>query len=128
MTYDLIQSKTCELCNRQDEIVNQTMSELSESNYCTVVKKVKKDNVTPDNIGEIILCQIPGISSVTAMAIMKHFKTFPNLIEELQKNSQCIENLTIQSNGKIRKINKSSIENIKQYLLGYVPTNINHIK
>lgn len=103
---------------KQDENVNQTLSELSESNYCTVVKKVKKDNVTPDNIGEIILCQIPGISSVTAMAIMKHFTTFPKLIEELQKNSQCIENLTIESNGKTRKINKTSIENIKQYLLG----------
>ena len=98
--------------------VNPVTPELSGSNYCTVVKKVKKDNVTPDNIGEIILCQIPGISSVTAMAIMKHFNTFPKLIEELQKNSQCIENLTIENNGKIRKINKTSIENIKLYLLG----------
>ena len=77
------------------DAVNHATPELSGSNYCTVVKKVKKDNVTPDNIGEIILCQIPGISSVTAMAIMKHFNTFPKLIEELQKNSQCIENTTI---------------------------------
>ena len=92
-------------------------TEPTSSNYCTVVKKVKKDNVTPENIGEIILCQIPGISSVTAMAIMKEFKTFPHLIEELQKNSQCIENLTIETNGKIRKINKSSLENIRKYLL-----------
>lgn len=99
------------------DAVNHATPELSGSNYCTVVKKVKKDNVTPDNIGEIILCQIPGISSVTAMAIMKHFNTFPKLIEELQKNSQCIENLTIESNGKIRKINKTSIENIRKYLL-----------
>lgn len=99
------------------EVINHATSELSESNYCTVVKKVKKENVTPDNIGEIILCQIPGISSVTAMAIMKHFKTFPNLMEELQNNFQCIENLTIESNGKIRKINKTSLENIQKYLL-----------
>jgi ERCC4-type nuclease len=92
-------------------------TEPTSSNYCTVVKKVKKDNVTPENIGEIILCQIPGISSVTAMAIMKEFKTFPFLIEELQKNPQCIENLTIETNGKTRKINKSSLENIRKYLL-----------
>lgn len=92
-------------------------TELSVADYCTVVKKVKKDNVTPDNIGEIILCQIPGISSVTAIAIMKQFKTFPNLIEELQKNSQCIENMTIETNGKTRKINKTSLENIRKYLL-----------
>ena len=92
-------------------------TELSGADYCTVVKKVKKDNVTPDNIGEIILCQIPGISSVTAIAIMKQFKTFPNLIEELQKNSQFIENMTIETNGKTRKINKTSLENIRKYLL-----------
>lgn len=92
-------------------------TEPTSSNYCTVVKKVKKDNVTPENIGEIILCQIPGISSVTAMAIMKEYKTFPHLIEELQRNPQCIENMTIETNGKIRKINKSSLENIRKYLL-----------
>jgi len=94
---------------------------ITNSNYCTVVKKVKKDNVTPDNIGEIILCQIPGISSITAMAIMKHFKSFPYFIEELQRNPGCIENLTIESNGKIRKINKSSIENIRRYLVRSIP-------
>jgi ERCC4-type nuclease len=93
------------------------VAELSGSDYCTVVKKVKKDNVTPENIGEIILCQIPGISSVTAIAIMKRFNTFPILMEELQKNPQCIENMTIETNGKTRKINKTSLENIRRYLL-----------
>jgi ERCC4-type nuclease len=86
------------------------------ANYCTVVKKVKKENVTPENIGEIILCQIPGISSVTAIAIMKHFGTFPRMIHELQNNPTCLENLTIETNGKIRKISKTSLENIRQYL------------
>jgi ERCC4-type nuclease len=95
-------------------------TEPTSSNYCTVVKKVKKDNVTPENIGEIILCQIPGISSVTAMAIMKEFKTFPHLITELQRNPQCIENMTIETNGKTRKINKSSLDNIRKYLLQMV--------
>lgn len=92
-------------------------TELTSSNYCTVVKKVKKDNVTPENIGEIMLCQIPGISSVTAMAIMKHFKTFPCFMEELQKNPHCIDNLTIDNNGKPRKINKPSLDNIRKYFL-----------
>jgi len=91
--------------------------ESEPANYCNFVKKVKKDNVTPENIGEIILCQIPGISSVTAIAIMKQFGTFPKLIEELQKNTQCLDGLTCESKGKMRKINKTSIENIKKYLL-----------
>jgi ERCC4-type nuclease len=87
------------------------------ADYCHVVKKVKKENVTPENIGEIILCQIPGISSVTAIAIMKHFKHFTHFIEELTKNPACIENMTTETNGKIRKISKKSIESIKTYLM-----------
>ena len=92
-------------------------SQNTPSNYCTVVKKVKKDNVTPENIGEIILCQIPGISSVTAIAIMKHFNSFLHLITELQNNPNCLENIVIENNGKMRKINKSSIQNIQSFLL-----------
>jgi ERCC4-type nuclease len=87
------------------------------ADYCHVVKKVKKENVTPENIGEIILCQIPGISSVTAIAIMKHFNHFTHFIEELAKNPACIENLTTETNGKVRKISKKSIESIKAYLM-----------
>jgi ERCC4-type nuclease len=102
----------CETVN----ILNQG-SQSAPNNYCTVVKKVKKDNVTPENIGEIILCQIPGISSVTAIAIMKHFNSFLHLITELQNNPGCLENIVIENNGKTRKINKSSIQNIQSFLL-----------
>ena len=90
---------------------------LTSSQYCSVVKKVKKDNITPENIGEIILCQIPGISSTTAMAIMKKFNGFPHFIDELKNNHQCIENITTESNGKMRKISKSCLENIRRFLL-----------
>lgn len=86
-------------------------------NYCTVVKKVKKDNITPENIGEIILCQIPGISSTTAIAIMKHFTSFPQFIEEVNKNPEVLDSIKMESNGKMRKINKNCVESIKRYLL-----------
>jgi len=85
--------------------------------YCTVVKKVKKENVTPENIGEIILCQIPGISSVTAITIMKSFGTFPNMIQAIQNEPKCLDNIYIENNGKKRKINKNCIENIKRFLI-----------
>jgi hypothetical protein len=94
----------------------------TEADYCDVVKKVKKENVTPENIGEIILCQIPGISSVTAKTIMKQFHGLPNFIEEMNKNPNCLENIKIETNGKQRKINKTSIENIKKYLVGAAGT------
>jgi crossover junction endonuclease MUS81 len=103
-------------------VENTTTTTTTAANYCTVVKKVKKDNVTPENIGEIILCQIPGISSVTAITIMKKFTSFPNFIIELQKNPDCIDNIVCVSgkNGdeKSRKISKTSLENIRKYLLG----------
>jgi crossover junction endonuclease MUS81 len=97
--------------------INTINTTLTSSQYCSVVKKVKKDNITPENIGEIILCQIPGISSTTAIAIMKNFNGFPQFIDELKKNPQCIENVTTESNGKMRKISKSCLDNIRRFLL-----------
>lgn len=89
----------------------------TEQNYCTVVKKVKKDNITPENIGEIILCQIPGISSTTATAIMQKFNSFSHLMDELKTNPNCLDNIVIDSKGKIRKVSKSCIQSVRTYLL-----------
>lgn len=86
-------------------------------NYCNFVKKVKRENITPENIGEIVLSQIPGISSITAIAIMKKFSSFLNMLEELKTNPDCLKDITTETNGKVRKISKSSIENIKKYFL-----------
>lgn len=92
--------------------------EKSVKNYVNVIKKVKKDNITPDNIGEIMLCQIPGVSSVTAISIMEQYKNMPNLIKELESNNDCLKNITsTNSKGQIRKINKTSISNIIKFLL-----------
>jgi ERCC4-type nuclease len=102
----------------ENVIIESNTSNENIANYCNVVKKVKKENITPENIGEIILCQIPGISSVTAIAIMQKFTNFNDLMNELKINPDCLNNFTVETNGKIRKINKTSIENIKKYLLG----------
>jgi ERCC4-type nuclease len=104
-------------------VSNSVIEDITESsnteipNYCTVVKKVKKDNITPENIGEIILCQIPGISSTTAIAIMKNFTSFPQFIEEVNKNPEILDSIKMETNGKMRKINKNCVESVKQYLL-----------
>lgn len=85
--------------------------------YCSVVKKVKKENVTSENIGEIMLCQIPGISSVTAIAIMDQFKTIPNLIMMLKQDPSCIQNISYKTGaGQTRKINKNCVTSILLYL------------
>lgn len=87
------------------------------TNYCSVVKKVKKDNVTMENMGEIILCQIPGVSSVSAVAIMKHFRSISHLIESLKTDANCLDAITCDNSGKARKVSKTMVKNIREYLL-----------
>jgi crossover junction endonuclease MUS81 len=102
--------------NNLVEAVEQNLE--SDKDYISVVKKVKKENITPENIAEIMLCQIPGISSVTAIAIMDKFKTIPNLINEIQQNDNCLKDISYQnSKGQSRKINKTSLMNIVKFLL-----------
>ena len=93
------------------------IKEPTEKDYCSVIKKVKKENVTPENIGEIMLCQIPGVSSVSALAILSQFKTLPNLIKSIQEDETCLNNVfTTDANGKNRKISKTAIATIIKYL------------
>lgn len=110
------------------EVTNEIMPESTKNNdpanYCSVVKKSKKENITPQNIGEILLCQIPGISSVSAIAIMKEFgNSFPRFLENLKQDPNCIDQIccsTTKSDGstKKRKLAKSLCDNIRAFLLG----------
>ena len=86
--------------------------------YCSVVKKVKKENITPENIGEIMLCQIPSISSVSAIALMSQFKTISHLIASLKTDSTCLNLITYKNaKGQSRKLGKNIIANIIKFLL-----------
>jgi ERCC4-type nuclease len=114
------QAVTNESNNITDETSNttfETVEAQSIKDYCAVIKKVKKDNVTPENIGEIMLCQIPGVSSVSAITILNKFKTLPELIKALQEDETCLNGIsTTDANGKSRKISKTTIETIVKYL------------
>jgi ERCC4-type nuclease len=89
----------------------------SDKDYCSVVKKVKKDNITCENIGEIMLCQIPGVSSASALAILLNFKTLPALIKAIDVDDTCLNNIcTTDANGKSRKISKTAIATIIKFL------------
>ena len=101
-----------------DAVTDNTIeNENLEKDYCFVVKKVKKDNITPNNIGEILLSQIPGISSVSALAIMATFKTLPNLIMRIKEDISCLHGVTYtNSKNQPRKLNKTIIANIIKFL------------
>lgn len=105
--------------------VNQTTEETKEEKetqepqeyqYSQFVKKVKKENITETNIGEIMLCQIPGISSTYALAILQHFNGFSNLMTEIKNNSTNFDNISYMNNGKSRKIPKTCKEQLFKYL------------
>ena len=79
---------------------------------------MKKDNVTLDNIGEIMLSQIPAVSTAGAIAIMKEYKSVDNLIVKLRENPKCLDDIkTKTGGGGERRISKTSIANIIRFLL-----------
>jgi ERCC4-type nuclease len=110
----------------QEQRSQESQSQESQSqqyDYCKTlkIKKEKNGNVTPDNIGVIMLCTIPGISSKTAIAIMNEFKTIGQLIKSFDLNPHCLNHVCIETNGKQRKITSTCIENIRKYLMTSLP-------
>jgi len=101
-----------------EDLVQRDQSEEMVGSYSQFVKKVKKENITVENINEIMLCQIPDVSSQTATVIMKEFKTILNLIESLKLNPAILDLFCcVDKNGKPRKIRKNIVDNIKKYLV-----------
>jgi ERCC4-type nuclease len=97
---------------------SEQSNDASSKEYISLVKKVKKENITPENIDEIMLCQIPGVSTATAISIIKKFSNIANLIKCLEENEKCLNDVTNTNNkGQSRKITKTSIANIVKFLL-----------
>jgi ERCC4-type nuclease len=92
--------------------------------YSEVVSKVKKENIRPDNIGEIILSQIPGISSNSALAIMENFSSLYKLLTALEADGKCLDNIVIKTNKSSRRISQKIITNIKKFLLHNVNSSV----
>lgn len=86
------------------------------NNYTSVIKTSKKANITEDNILEIMLMQIPGISHSSAGIIGQQYKTMSNLLKCLGDNPNCLDNLQCGTESK-RKISKTIIQNINKYLM-----------
>jgi ERCC4-type nuclease len=112
MVYKLEKTKDRPLFYSNEDKMNKT-----DKTYCEVIKKVKKENITKDNIGQIMLCQIPGISSQTSKAILQKFGSLPKLIQNINEDEKCMDDIyTVDTNNKSRKINKTCIQNILAFL------------
>lgn len=101
---------------KQPIVADVSGNELSAINYCDVVKKVKKDNVVKENIGQIMLSQIPGVSSTSAIAILKDFENFSQFMKKISEETEFLNDITTESKGKRRKISKNTIKKIIEYL------------
>lgn len=111
--------------NNLNNGLNTSLTDLSnnllkdkDKEYIGLVKSVKKENITQQNIDEIMLCQIPGISNITAIALIKHFKNLLQLMNAFQENPECWREVTyINEKNQTRKISKTIGANICKYLL-----------
>jgi len=103
--------------DEKKEEENYNVNNTLVPSYCSVVKKVKKENINVENIATIMLSQIPGVSYVIAMAICDVYKTIPQLVLAVRENAQCLDGFCISDSGKkSRKISKSVIAKIVEYL------------
>jgi len=86
--------------------------------YSNFVKKAKRENITPENIGEILLCQIPGISSHIATEVLKHFGgSFTQLITEIKTSPEKLDAIYLESpSGKRRKLSSAVVQSILRFL------------
>lgn len=83
-----------------------------------LTKRTKKENVTPQNIGELMLSQIPFVSNTVAVAVMQHYKTLSQLLVALAAGTDALNSIYVETkNGQKKKINKTCVSNIYSYLL-----------
>jgi ERCC4-type nuclease len=111
-------------------ITNQSHEELplkqkqldsnAAADYAEVFKhKERSSQITPDNIGEIMISAVPCVSAKTAATIMCEFKTMTNLIECMKRDRSCLDGLyNMSQTGSKRKLSKICVDNLFKFLIG----------
>ena len=110
--YDKLKSES----EKNEKSENTITSQSPENTYSNVVKTSKKSNITTENINEIMLIQIPGISIQVAKSLMVKFKTIIELTNALKENNKCLDSIIIDYEGGKRKLSKSVIKNLLTFL------------
>lgn len=96
---------------------SEVVTNVEAVDYCSVVKVAKKANITRENIGQLMLMQIPGISSTISGEIMRPFATFAAFIDHLRSEPAYLDTIVLESSGKKRKLGSNVVAAIKAYLL-----------
>ena len=95
------------------EQLSTTEKPLESTDYCNVVKVSKKANITKENIGQMILMQIPGISSAISIEIMKPFSNFLEFVDRIRSDPEYLSQIKV--NG--RKIGSNVLKGINEFIL-----------
>jgi ERCC4-type nuclease len=94
---------------------NENNNENNNISYISTLKTSKKSHINSDNIFQLMLMQIPGISNVSALALANEFKNMENLLNALKSaNIEKFENIKLASG---RKLNKKIITSLKENLV-----------
>jgi ERCC4-type nuclease len=114
--------ETCEFIIRfisklETEKLDTTGAAETNISYSNIIKSSKKANITRENIGEIMLAQIPGLSIVVAQELMKEYKTVVGLVNALKLDPSCLDKFSIMYKNGSRKVNKNVVKTIKDFLL-----------
>jgi ERCC4-type nuclease len=86
------------------------------TDYCNVVKVSKKANITKENMGAMLLMQVPGVSSSTAVEIMRPFSSFVEFIDHVRALPEYLGQVTLGE--KKRKIGSNIVKGIEELVLG----------
>jgi ERCC4-type nuclease len=123
-TFEIVQSYANKLSgdeklphDSQGGVRGAMLGTVGSPSYCSAlkVKQVKCENITPQNIGEIMLCNIPGISNKTAAAVMKKYTTLRALMDALKEGGDaCLADIRLETQ---RKLSKQCIQNIYNFLM-----------
>ena len=81
--------------------------------YSQCQSRTKSANITPATIAEHMLCQIPGINTTTARAILKE-RSFRELLDPATNDLS--ESTYATEGGKSRRFSKSVLASLEQYL------------
>ena len=109
-----INKKTEPLLKLNNDI--ETVENDDIMNYVSVIKRTKKENVTVNNILAIMLCQIPGISAISAEAVTLKYPTIEELVNACKEGKTAFDKLRHKNSN--RRLSSQCINNIITYILG----------
>ena len=101
--------ETAEYLKMIEEKINK---EGKDIDYISTLKIKKKDKLTPENIDIMMLSQIPGVSTVTARALLETYGSMYSLTTQLKENPILLDTFLC---GK-KKISKKISETLRTFL------------